>query len=259
MTSQYSTLYRTHKKTFRTKLKNTLNKFEEIKDNKKQLDNKNLLQKQNQYILNINNKLITKELKKKLASQEKALTSNSSYEKKINNMVNFLSRRLNKNKSDIMMATTDDYRTNKDIKAKLTKLMKKAFPEYNYKWKNDLRNTEREKCAFKLNKYNGQQISRNPFYISKSSRNEKIFTKTEDEYIKNNVPKTTYRKFIKEIRNVKGNLNELLIEGQNLLKYEQDLIKQIKGKKVIINYDNTFQDRDLTEALYAYNINVNNI
>jgi len=258
VTSQFSTLYKTHHKTFRTKLKSTLNNFEEFKEKKKVDNNEQLLEKQAQYILNPNNIIHAKEMKKKLAGQEKALTCNSLYNKKTKNMVNFISKKLKKEKSDIMMGGNDDYRIANDIKYKLSKMMKTAFPEYNYKWINNLRNQESDNNSPKSNKIFNYEIVRNPFNIYNSSRN-KIFTKTEDDYIKKHLPKIAYRKLIKDIKNIKGNLNELLIEGQNLLKYEQDLIKQLKGKKVLINCDNAFQEKELNDVLYAYNININNI
>ena len=37
------------------------------------------------------------------------------------------------------MGGNDDYRIANDIKYKLSKMMKTAFPEYNYKWINNLR------------------------------------------------------------------------------------------------------------------------
>ena len=56
----------------------------------------------------------------------------------------------------------------------------------------------------------------------------------------------------------KGNFSGLLIEGKNLLKCEKDLIKQIKGKKYLINYNSSLQEKDINDVLYTYNININN-
>ena len=75
--------------------------------------------------------------------------------------------------------------------------------------------------------------------------------------IKKNVPKLAYKKCIKDTFNVKGNLDGLIIEGKNLLKHEQDLIKKIKGKKFLINYNNLLKEKDINDELYAYNIHIN--
>ena len=56
----------------------------------------------------------------------------------------------------------------------------------------------------------------------------------------------------------KGNFSGLLIEGKNLLKCEKDLIKQINGKKYLINYNSSLQEKDINDVLYTYNININN-
>ena len=65
---------------------------------------------------------------------------------------------------------------------------------------------------------------RNPYNISNRSISGKILEEYDEEYIKKNVPKLAYKKFIKDTFNVKGNLDGLIIEGKNLLKHEQDLI-----------------------------------
>ena len=256
--SQYSTLYKTKNKTFRPRLKSTLNQFH--KENAKE-KNDILLQKQSQYVLDINNQVFKKEILKKLASQEKSLQNNTKYNRKFSNLLKILSKNVQKEEGDLILGQIDDYRIFKDIKFKLNNLMKNVCPENHYKWENELRKEKSDNNIeyIKINNINNhnREITRNPYNISNRSKNGKIFKEYDEQYIRRNVPKTAYRKFVKDIYNVKGNLEGLIIEGQDLLKCEQDLIKNMKGKKVLINFKSSLKDKDFNDELYAYNIHIN--
>ena len=250
LNSQYSTLYKSRNKSFLSKLKNTLNKFQSTKSIN---NNELLIQKQNQYATVIKNKTIKKEFLKNLAYQEKTLQRQIQHCKKDKNMIKYIREKLKRENGELLMGQTDDYRIINDIKTRLNKLMKKSFPENHYDWKDNLRNKKIENDD--INK--DQEIMRNPYNKASTFIKNKQFEKYENEFIKNYAPKNEYRKFVKDIKNIKNNLNGLLIEGQNLLKYEQDLIKKIKGKKFLINYNNLLKEKDINDELYAYNIHIN--
>ena len=250
LNSQYSTLYKSRNKSFLSKLKNTLNKFQSTKSIN---NNELLIQKQNQYATVIKNKTIKKEFLKNLAYQEKTLQRQIQHCKKDKNMIKYIREKLKRENGELLMGQTDDYRIINDIKTRLNKLMKKSFPENHYDWKDNLRNKKIE--SNDINK--DQEIMRNPYNKASTFIKNKQFEKYENEFIKKYAPKNEYRKFVKDIKNIKNNLNGLLIEGQNLLKYEQDLIKKIKGKKFLINYNNLLKEKDINDELYAYNININ--
>ena len=253
LTSQYSTLYKSRNKTSWSNLKNIFNKYPETQSAKN--PEKILLKKQSQYILDNKNKTIKKELLKRLAIQEKALESNSEYNNNTNNMIKFIAKKINKEKNDIMLGQNDDYRVIKDIKTQMNNLIKKNHPDKFYNWKYNLRSDS----ACHYNKIDNiqKEIVRNPLSVINKNNIEKKFKRTEGNFIKRNVSAIGYKKYLKDMEILKGNFNGLLIEGQNLLKYEQDLIKQIKGKKFLINYNNSIQDKDINDALYAYNIHIN--
>ena len=256
--SQYSTLYKTKNQTFRPRLKSTLNQFH--KENVKE-KNDILLQKQSKYVLDLNNQVFKKEILKKLASQEKALQNNTKYNRKFSNLLKILSKNVQKEEGDLILGQIDDYRIFKDIKFKLNNIMKNVCPENHYKWENELRKEKSDNDIeyIKINNVNNhnREITRNPYNISNRSKNGKIFKEYDEQYIRRNVPKTAYRKFVKDIYKVKGNLEGLIIEGQDLLKCEQDLIKNMKGKKVLINFKSSLKDKDFNDELYAYNIHIN--
>ena len=254
--SQYSTLYKTRNKTFYSKFKKPINiseKGSEMVDS--------LLQKQSQYVLKISSSVMQKEFMKKLASQERALKHNYQYNHKIKNLLKTMSNQLQKEKGDLMLGQIDDYIIIKDLKTRLNNIMKKAYPENHYKWDLELRNSKNEESndydTMKSNNYIKKEIIRNPKTISNRARSQTIFGEYDDKYIQKSVPKTAYSKFVKDIDTIRGNFEGLIIEGQNLLKYEKDLIKKIKGKKMLINYNNIYKDKDLGDTLFAYNVSIN--
>lgn len=255
--SQYSTLYKTRNKSFLSNLKKTYNKYLEAKTglNREQL----LLEKQYQYTMDVNSTAIKKEFAKKLATQEKALNHNKKIDNRNNNMMEILAKKINKEKDDLIIAQVDDYRIMKDIKSELQDLIEKNIPEYNYKWNKDLRNNS-EDCHYKkINNQIQREIVRNPLNAKNRANSvDKRFGEAEKNYIRQNIRKSDYRKFVRDLSMSKGNFNGLLIKGKNLLKCEKDLIKKIKGKKYIINYNSTLQEKDINDVLYTYNININN-
>lgn len=253
LNSQYSTLYKSRNKTAWSNLKNVFNKYPQTQSaiNPEKL----LLKKQSQYILDNKNRTIKKELLKKLAIQEKALESNSEYNNITNNMIKFITRKINKEKSDIMLGQIEDYRVIKDIKTQMNNLIKQNNPHKFYNWKLNLRSDS--DCHYNRVDNINKEIVRNPLSGINKNNIEKKFKRTEGNFIKKNISEIGYKKYLKDMEIIKGNFRGLLIEGHNLLKYEQDLIKKIKGKKFLINYNNSIQDKDINDALYAYNIHIN--
>jgi hypothetical protein len=254
--TQYSTLYKSRNKTFLSYLRNTYNKLQEATTslNPEQI----LLKKQYQYTTDITNKIIKKEFVKKLAIQEKALNHNKLHNKKDNNMMKFLSSKLNKEKKDLIFSRVEDYQIMKDIKYNLQNYIERKCPEYTYNWKTNLRNNNEDFHYYKINNNTQREKVRNPCNSARrTNSSDKKFGEEEKKYIRKNVMKNDYRKFIKDLNETKGNFKGLLIEGKNLLKCEKDLIKQMKGKKYLINYNSSLLEKDINDVLYTYNININ--
>ena len=98
------------------------------------------MEKQSQFLPNTSQELIKNEIAKRLASQEKALIYNKKNTTKQNNILDSLSKKLKKQKSELMLGKIEDYRITKDIKIKKNRLIKKITPGLDYNWKLDLRN-----------------------------------------------------------------------------------------------------------------------
>lgn len=274
--SHYSTIYnnRHNSSLITKKFTKTTYQLKEEREKEKikinLLENEKLMEKQSQFLPNTSQELIKNEIAKRLASQEKALIYNKKNTTKQNNILDSLSKKLKKQKSELMLGKIEDYRITKDIKIKLNRLIKKITPGLDYNWKLDLRNTKNEdeienskisnedindyynnKFSFSKN----DEITRNPFYKTFYSSN-KSFRIHDKDYLKSRVSKTLYDKFMKDIDGLKNNYDELLIEGQSLLKCEHDIIKKIKGKKIINNYEINLQPQDINDELYAKNFGV---
>lgn len=271
---QNSTIYQSDSKSYIDKfIKSSKEFFKEKKEKEKikktLLEKRKLMEKQSQFLSNSNQKLINKQIAEKLASQEKALIYNIKFKNKHRSILDTLSKKLKKQKSDLMLDQMEDYRLKKDIRIKINKLIKKTNPGQNYDWKLDLRNSknENEEELPKVNNddinyYNNKftishndEITRNPFSKTFYSTNKK-FRQQEKEYLKSKVSKTMYNKFMKDINNLNNKFDGLIIEGQNLLKCELDIIKHIKGKKIINNYDNTLQEKDVSDKIFAKNFSI---
>ena len=267
LNSQNTTLYKTKQNLKQiSNTNNQLNeeqKKEKEKTKKSLFENEKLLEKQTQYLPDTKQELIRKEMAKRLARQEKALIFNLKLRNKENNLMNKLSKKLKKQKSALILGQIEDYRLIKDIKIKINRLIKKTTPGLNYKWEMDLRNPKNDddedtprminnERTFEKNNNitKNDEITRNPCYNSFHSTNKK-FRNQDKEYIKSKVSKKLYNKFINDINNLKHNYEGFLVEGKNLLKCEHELIKKIKGKKIINKYDNILQVQDLNNELYA--------
>ena len=249
---------------------NTTLKLKEDKEKEKIkkniLENEKLKEKQLQFLPNTNQKLIKDEIAKRLASQEKALIYNIEVKNKENTLLETLSKKLKKQKSALLLNQTEDYRLIKDIKIKLNKLIKKVNPGQNYNWEYDLRNAISKDDeiypkmindidCYQKNISQNDEITIDPFYKTFYSTT-KQFKNKDKEYLKRKVPKKLYNNFINDINSINKNYEGFLIEGQNLLKYEHDLIKKLKGKKIINNYNNRLPAKEITNELYANNFDI---
>ena len=59
----------------------------------------------------------------------------------------------------------------------------------------------------------------------------------KNEYLEKNLPKNIYNKMIKDFKNVEKNYEALCVTGINLLKFENDIFKKLKGRKIINDFE----------------------
>lgn len=205
-----------------------------------------IFKKQNQYLTSekYKNKIFRKELKKALVSQEKSFINNLNFKNKNLQISLFMSNKLKVPKEKLLMNKTEYYRINNDLKLKLSKQMKKEYIENFFKWEKSLKNFD--------NKKEYEEIIRDPNYMIKYSPIKKFYS-YNNEYLVKRISKKNLQKFINNINNIKNNFRGLYIEGKNLLELEHEIAKDMKGKKILYNYEEVLPFSSLNEKVYAKN------
>ncbi len=138
------------------------------------------------------------------------------------------------------MTYSENYRIKKEIKENVSQKIKKTFPQPLYKWIVSLRGD-------KENHYINDGTDENPLwnvYIHKKNikqkiRNSNLFrTNTEffknNDYIKKKLKIKNFNKLNKEIDNINSDFSNMVIKGKNLLDFEKENTKNLKGRKYIV-------------------------
>ena len=217
-----------------------------------------LLASQNQYLTSVkNNESYKKKLKNVLASQEIASLFQKEKEQKFSILCNYMSQMLKKPVNNLIINNTYDLRLKNDIKNKIQNNLNSYFPEKNFSWKNDLRRTKSSQKLFKLkdNEIIREMKLNNCCY----SNDEKILKKKQIKkinYLKEKLPKENIDNLVNNINNAFKDYDDLVIKGKNLYKVEYDICKNIKGRKIINDFDdfNFIKDEEKNDRLFARNL-----
>ena len=208
------------------KLKNSVSR--EIKDRNI------LIKKQTQYIP----KELDKTMKIKLGNiysvQENTFlcqNKNRSYNSKLNK---HLSSKIKKENNKHLLLDEENYRPNLEIKLKLINLQKKLNPDKLYNWYNDLHCSENFYKTFRNLPI--VETIRSPKYMKDCSVSKNIILE-KNEYLEKKYPKQSLQKLIKDYRNAQANFDSLYIKGVSLLKFESDLFKKLKGRKILNDFE----------------------
>lgn len=149
-----------------------------------------------------------------------------------------MSHKLKIPKEQLLMNKTEFYRINTDLKSRLSNQMQHDL----YEWEKNLKNYNNKK------KY--EETIRDPKYkMNKYPKNN--FYSLDNEYLAKRITKKNLKKFVINIDNIKNNFRGLFIKGRNLLELEHDLAKEIKGKKILNNYEEILPYSSLKNDVYA--------
>ena len=225
----------------------TMNNFyiegEKKKNNNKKIMKRNkTINRQNQFLVNnkgtnyYNNKTEKKYFSELLANQEFTLLKSSKSQGKLEYISSKISKKINKDKKDLLILNTDSYRVKNELFNKIEKYQKKIGPEHYYNWYQDLRTTSNSNIKEKKN----LDYIRNP--LSKEI-NLKIF--------KNNYSLKNYKKLIKEVNKVSHNCKDMIIKGKDLLQFEYDLAKNLKNKKKLNNFEAYLPTIEIEDKYFA--------
>ena len=62
----------------------------------------------------------------------------------------------------------------------------------------------------------------------------------KNNYMKKIIPKKYFRDFNNDLNNTNKNYESLIVEGVDLLNFENDLFKKLKGRKIINDFERLF-------------------
>ena len=199
----------------------------EIKDRYK------LMLRQSQYLPIDIDKTITNKLANILSLQENTFLLNEKNRISQSKINKYISLKIKKAKNKHLLLENESYRSNLEIKKKLNNAQLKLHPEKIYDWYKDLH------CSENYFLTHGRlptvEIIRNPINMKKTDVHSKFLEK--NEYLEKNLPKNIYNKMIKDFKNVEKNYEALCVTGINLLKFENDIFKKLKGRKIINDFE----------------------
>jgi hypothetical protein len=185
-----------------------------------------------------------KELAKKLVSQEKIILNNIDNNNKTSKMSLYMSNKLKIPKERLLMNRTEYFRINNEIKSRMTRQLEQKYSENIFDWKKALKNSD--------NETKNEETIINPNYKFTYYPN-KSFYSLDNKYLEKRLSKKILKKFILNINKINKNFGGLYIEGKNLLEFEQELAKNIKGRKILNNFEEVLPYSYLKDDLYANN------
>jgi hypothetical protein len=196
-------------------------------------DRNKLMLRQTQYLPIDTDKTITNKFANILSLQENTFLLNDKNRTSQSKINKYISLKIKKAKNKLLLLENECYRPNLEIKKKLNNAQLKLHPEKIYDWYKDLH------CSENYFLTHGRlptvEIIRNPINMKKTDVHSRFLEK--NEYLKKNLPKNIYNKMIKDFKNVQKNYDALCVTGINLLKFENDIFKKLKGRKIINDFE----------------------
>ena len=217
----------------------------------------------NQKLLSQFDKTSQKEVGQILHLQRKVLKT---YEKKNKEMKNIqfkLSKRLKRKEKDLLMSTMENFRVKKELRDICSQEIQSRNPQPTYKWIVNLRDNDKHYINFGSNrtplwqliipKKNMNQTIRNPNFGKYYCKTEVNFYEN-NQYLKNKLKGSQFYNVLSKT----NDYNEIKVKGEDLLQFEIEHSKSIKGRKVIAISKNEGiykYDRSHNEEIFGKNIN----
>ena len=206
-----------------------------IKNNntKKIKERLKLIEKQNQYIENELDKVVRDKLSNILAFQERTFMIHNKYKNFQSKLNKYLSSKIRRPKNKNLLLQ-ENFRPNLEVKFRLNNFQKKLHADGIYDWYKDLHSSD--KFLIIDERLPTVERIRNPNTIKFFSPiKNKILE--DNEYLKKIIPKKALRNFSKDYRNIQNNYDSLSINGVNLLEFENNIFKKLKGRKIINDFE----------------------
>ena len=206
-----------------------------IKNNntKKIKERLKLIEKQNQYIENELDKVVRNKFSNILAFQERTFMIHNKYKNFQSKLNKYLSSKIRRPKNKNLLLQ-ENFRPNLEVKFRLNNFQKKLHADGIYDWYKDLHSSD--KFIITDERLPTVETIRNPNTIKLFSPiKNKILE--DNEYLKKIIPKKALRNFSKDYRNIQNNYDSLSINGVNLLEFENNIFKKLKGRKIINDFE----------------------
>ena len=216
------------------------------------LKEKNLMKKQSQYISMELGTPFKNKMANILTLQEKCLMNDKNNKNIQSHINNYISSKTKKSKSNLLIIQEDNYRPNIEIKLKLHNLQKKLNPDKFYNWFKDLHSSQKNLSPYEY--IPNIETIRNPKIMKNFNPSNFV---EKNNYMKKIIPKKYLRDFNNDLKNANKNFESLIVEGVDLLQLENDLFKQLKGRKIINDYERLLSPSNLKSQNIYSNIEKN--
>ena len=222
----------------------TMNNFFETFEKKKFINKKirtrnKMINRQNQFLLNIKDSKTSqtehKYFAQILANQEQTLLKSSRSQAIFNHLGDKLSKKLDKSKNDLLILNSDNFRIKQELKNRINEMNQRLGPEHFYNWTKDLRTISSVNSTLPI------QVDR----IRNPLRKEKYL------FSKSNIQLKNYKKIINSINKDTNNCEGLFIKGQDLLQLEYDYVKSLKNKKIINNIESYLPSAEVEDKYFG--------
>ena len=239
-----------------TKNNNNLKSIESYKEDKKARNcktdviknRKKLIERQNQYIFKDIDLSLKNKYAELLASQENVFLRRRQNKKFQNNFKSYLNTHFKNKTNDKLLLQDDTYRNKLELKMKIDFFQNKLNPDRIYDWYYDLHSS---KSIFPIIDTK-LEIIRNPKNMNNLS-NIRSKTFEKNNYLKSIITTKYYKNLEKEIYNINNNYGGLYVQGKNLLKFENNMVKKLKGRKIINDFERLMSPSNLKNENYFSN------
>ncbi len=194
-----------------------------------------------------------REINKKIENQENALKCYVKEENNRNKLIKKILELTNKDEKNILMNSSDKYRIKQEIKTQLEEETNPNIQKSLYNWQTSLRFTNNYDDNYYINigvKHPNWQIVRNKNKTNEKEliRNPSFNIKTYNKIEKNNnmtysnstsnINHTLYKNLFEQTNlfskiNIRRNFAQLCIKGKDLLTFESNNSKLLKGRKIL--------------------------
>ena len=221
-------------------------------------------------ILKNENYKIKNKLFPKFILQEKTLHNHLSENKSKDKLILKIQKKTKKKKTDILINSVDTYRIKKEFIDHIEEEMKKTNPNEKFGWLTSLRYSEKGDLKYYVNIggknpnwqlyplkpiENNQEIIRNPSFDKGIYNSKSLKCYFDNKYLEKKCPKSYsyikswYNNNKREIKKIysrnnkdnilfdgnenKSDIQNLCVKGENLLSFELENSKLLKGKKIL--------------------------